>query len=315
MSLSLALVVAFALDQLLGDPPWLPHPVRAMAWVAESSEAGWRRCLPQPRWAGLMTVLTVLVVVGGTTLGLLRLGHYLHPWLGEAISVYLLYSALAARDLARHSERVHAALLSGDLEVARRRVAMMVGRETATLDQAGVSRAAVESVAENLVDGVTAPLLWAALGGPLGAMLYKAVNTMDSLFGYKNERYRQFGWAPARLDDLANYLPARLTAGLVVLAAPLLGLSAPRAFWIWRRDRRRHGSPNSGQTEAAVAGALGVQLGGPAVYFGAVVDKPTLGDRLVAIAPEHIPAANRLMLAASLLTLLLCLGLRFLAGL
>lgn len=299
--------IAFGLDLLLGDPPWLPHPVRAIAWLAERLEGLLRPRVPL-RVAGVLTVVGVLVGVGGVVVGALAGAGLLHPWLSDLVAIYLFYTAIAARDLARHSLRVHAALTAGDLDLARQRVAMIVGRETAQLDAAGVARAAVESVAENIVDGVTAPLLWAALGGPLGAMLYKAVNTMDSLFGYKNERYREFGWAPARLDDLANLLPARLTALLVVIAAALLGHSPGKAFRIWRRDRRCHASPNSGQTEAAVAGALAIQLGGPAVYFGRVVDKPTIGDAEQAITPHQILAVNRLLLVTSAMMLVLAVG-------
>jgi adenosylcobinamide-phosphate synthase len=181
---------------------------------------------------------------------------------------------------------------------------MIVGRDTAALDEAGVARATVESVAESMVDGVTAPLFFAVLGGPVGAMLYKAINTMDSMFGYKNERYRAFGWAAARLDDLANFLPARLTSLMIPAAAFLLRLDAKGALFILLRDRRKHASPNSGHTEAAVAGALGVQLGGPSPYFGRMVEKPTLGEAVRSIEPQDILRANRLMLLSSAITLL-----------
>ena len=301
MPISLAILLAFCLDLLIGDPPWLPHPVRAIGLLAESCERLWRRLAPWLRLAGVLTVVSVLAGVGGAVVGLVSLAGWLHPWCRDLVVIYLLYASLAARDLARHSRRVYDALSAGDLGLARQRLAMIVGRETTTLDAAGISRAAVESVAENIVDGVTAPLLWAVVGGPLGALLYKAVNTMDSMFGYKSERYLLFGWAPARLDDLANYLPARLTAVLVVVASGLLGHSPLRSMRIWRRDCRRHASPNSAQTEAAVAGALGIQLGGPALYFGAKVDKPTIGDSDHPITPRHILLANRLMLATSIL--------------
>lgn len=296
---------AFILDLLIGDPSWLPHPVRAIGGFAQVCETLWRRLIPNLRLAGVITVVSVLAGVGGVVLMLIAGGQQIHPLIGDAVRFYFLYAAFAARDLARHSEQVHAALVDGDLPLARQRVAMIVGRETASLDEAGVSRACVESVAENIVDGVTAPLLWASVAGPVGVMVYKAVNTMDSMFGYKNERYRQFGWAPARLDDLANFLPARLTACLVVLASALLGYAPRRSFHIWRRDRRNHASPNSAQTEAAVAGALGIQLGGSAVYFGAVIDKPTIGDPQTSLTASHIPAANRLMLVTAVITALL----------
>lgn len=310
------ILIAYGLDLVLGDPPWLPHPVRAIAGLAQFCERFWRRRLSRQRLAGVMTVISVLGGVGGVVLALLSLARLIHhPWLADGLTVYLFYASFAARDLAAHSGRVHAALEAGDLGLARQQVAMIVGRETATLDAAGVSRACVESVAENIVDGITAPLFWAALFGPLGAMLYKATNTMDSMFGYKNERYHKFGWAPARLDDLANFIPARLTALLVILAAALLGHSPRHSFRIWRRDRRCHASPNSAQTEAAVAGALGIQLGGPALYFGTVVDKPTIGDALQPITTAHILAANRLMLLTTCLAALLAgVGSLFFAG-
>jgi len=309
-----SMLIAYGLDLLIGDPTWLPHPVRVIAKIAKTYETCWRHCLSNQRQAGVMTVISVLVVVGGATFGLLSLAGSTHPWLADGLTIYLLYASLAARDLASHSRRVYLALAAGDLGLARRQVAMIVGRETATLDAAEVSRACVESVAENIVDGVTAPLLWAALLGPVGAMLYKAINTMDSLFGYKNMRYREFGWAPARLDDLASYIPARLTAVFVVIAAVLLGHSPVRAWRIWRRDRRCHASPNSAQTEASVAGALGIQLGGPSIYFGSVVAKPTIGDAAQPIIPMHILSTNRLMLATTSLMVLLAAGGRLLFG-
>jgi len=234
----------------------------------------------------------------------------LHPWLGEAVAVFFIYSSIAARDLVRHSSAVHAALAGGDLAKARQRVGLIVGRDTAELDEQGVTRAAVESVAESMVDGVTAPLFFAVLAGPMGAMLYRAVNTMDSLFGYKNERYRRFGTAAARLDDLANFLPARLSALLIPVAAFFLGLDARRSLIVLKRDRKNHASPNSGHSEAAMAGALGVRLGGPAVYSGRAVAKPFLGDALRPLEPQDILRSNRLMLLASACTLLVLLALR-----
>jgi adenosylcobinamide-phosphate synthase len=187
---------------------------------------------------------------------------------------------------------------------------MIVGRDTANLDEAGVARAAVESVAESMVDGVTAPLFFAVLGGPLAALLYKAINTMDSMFGYKNERYLKFGWAAARLDDLANFVPARITSLMIPAAAFLLRLDSRGSLFILLRDRLKHASPNSGHTEAAVAGALGVQLGGANRYFGKMISKPAIGDAARPIAPQDILRANRLMLLSSALTLLAFLALR-----
>ncbi|OGR02879.1 MAG: cobalamin biosynthesis protein CobD [Deltaproteobacteria bacterium RIFOXYD12_FULL_53_23] len=235
----------------------------------------------------------------------------LHPWLGTAVSIFLLYTTIAARDLVRHSTDVYTALATGDLPEARRRVGMIVGRDTANLDEAGVARAAVESVAESMVDGVTAPLFFALLGGPMAAMLYKTVNTMDSMFGYKNERYLKFGWAAARLDDIVNFVPARLTSMLIPAAAFLLRLDVKGALFILLRDRGRHASPNSGHTEAAVAGAIGIQLGGPNLYFGQLLEKPSIGDPIRPIEPQDILRVNRLMLAGSCLTFIFLLTLRY----
>ena len=211
------------------------------------------------------------------------------------MSIVVIYTTIAARDLARHSMAVFRPLAAGDLVEARRRVAAIVGRDTERLDEAGVVRAAVESVAESTVDGVTAPLFFAVVAGPVGAMVYRAVNTLDSMFGHQDERYRQFGWAAARIDDLANYLPARLTAPLVCLAALCCLRLRPAAARCESllRDGRKHASPNAGLAEAAMAGALGVQLGGVNYYDGQPLEKPTIGDALVPLVAAAHPAGQR----------------------
>ena len=201
--------------------------------------------------------------------------------------------------------KVYDRLKEKDLPGARRAVSMIVGRDTAHLDEAGVTKAAVETVAENTSDGVIAPMFYLMIGGPAAGWIYKAVNTMDSMVGYKNERYRFFGTAAARLDDILNYLPSRLSALLMIAAGALLKLDARGAYRIWRRDRRNHASPNSAQTESVMAGALNLQLAGDAFYFGKLTKKKTIGDDIRRIAPEDIPRANRLMLTASVLGLLL----------
>ncbi|MDA8165340.1 MAG: adenosylcobinamide-phosphate synthase CbiB [Desulfobacteraceae bacterium] len=312
MQIATQILIAILLDILAGDPRWLPHPVRMMGRFAAAAERLWRRVVPSEYLAGLLTVAALLGATGCTIFGLLRFAGWLHPLAGTAVSIYFLYAGIAARDLVEHSRAVHRALAGGDLETGRRRVGFLVARETAHLDEAAVARAAVESVAENLVDGITAPLFYGILGGPVAMMLYKAASTMDSMFGYKNATYRRFGWAAARLDDLANFLPARLTGLLIPLAASLTGLRGRDSWRILRRDRRRHASPNAGHPEAAVAGALGVQLGGPSVYFGAVIPKPTLGDHRRPLAAADIRAANRLVLATALLFTGLLLPIRML---
>jgi len=309
MSLELQIVLALLLDALLGDPRRLPHPVRLIGRLALKSEKLCRSVILNEKSAGVCAVMMVLSLTGLAGWTVLWVAGFFHPLVGEIVSVLILYTCFAARDLIVHSIRVYSALSRDDLPEARKMVAMIVGRDTTELDRGGVVRACVESVAENTVDGVTAPLFWAMIGGPLGALLYKAVNTLDSTFGYKNERYLYFGWCAARLDDLVNRLPSRLTGLLAVVAAALLpGFSGWRAWRVFMRDRLQHASPNSGHSEAAVAGALGVQLGGLNSYFGKPVCKPTIGDYVHPLDAGHIAMANRLLVAVTLLAALLFLG-------
>jgi len=303
-------MAAMALDAVLGDPRWLPHPIRAVGALAAQMEAVTRKIIPAARAAGIVTVIVVVGSAGATVWLLVRAATAIHPALGDAASILLLATTLAARDLSGHALDVHRALAGGDLDGARKKAALMVGRDTDTLDAGETARAAIESVAENTVDGVTAPLLFAVLGGPVAAMMYKAVNTLDSMFGYKTERYVQFGWAAARLDDVVNYLPARITAALVPLAAALAGARPLQALRCLLRDGGRHPSPNSGLTEAAMAGALGVRLGGVSSYCGVPSSKPFLGDPLEPLGKAHIRRAVALMAATYLLAALLFLGLR-----
>lgn len=310
MRIEYQVMAAFGVDLLLGDPRWLPHPVKFIGRFAAALESPLRRMVSNARVAGIFAVLAVLSVTGLTAFLLVAGASRLHPVAGDAISIALLYTCFAGRDLARHSQQVYRALADDDLPEARRRVAMLVGRDTEHLDESEIVRGAVESVAENMVDGVTAPLFFAVLGGPVGAMLYKAVNTLDSTFGYKNERYLYFGWASARLDDVVNYIPARITAPLVAVASALLGLRPMGAWQMFLRDGRKHPSPNSGLTEAAVAGALGVQLGGVNSYFGIPSERPRMGDPDQILQRAHIPQANMLMLLTSALALMIFAGIR-----
>lgn len=307
--LFLPLPLGFALDMLLGDPHWLYHPVRLMGAVIAGAERWLRRRFPATRLgeraAGrvLAAAVPLLFLAGSAALlwGLWRI----HPALWFAFETLLCYQLPAAGSLRDESMAVYRRLEAGDLPGARRAVGRIVGRDTDALDASGVARAAVETVAENTSDGVVAPLLYLAVGGgPLG-LWYKAVNTLDSMVGYKNDRYLHFGRASARLDDAANYLPARISAGCMLLAVEPAGFSAEHARRIYRRDRRNHASPNSAHTEAVCAGALGIQLGGDAVYFGISHRKPTIGDPTRPVAPEDIPRAGKLMRFASLAALLL----------
>uniref|UniRef100_UPI00402A3B3C adenosylcobinamide-phosphate synthase CbiB n=1 Tax=Gemmiger formicilis TaxID=745368 RepID=UPI00402A3B3C len=309
-----AVLGGFLLDALFGDPAWLPHPVVLMGRCISALEKHLRTALPKTPRGELAGGAAVAAVLPLGTLAVTGLACWaaarLHPALGLALQMLWCGQALAAKGLAQESRNVYKELAKGDLPAARRAVARIVGRDTQNLTAAGVTRAAVETVAENTSDGVIAPLLYMLLGGAPLALTYKAINTMDSMLGYKNEKYLYFGRCAAKLDDAANWLPSRLAALLWVAAAALTGNSARGAWRIWRRDRRRHASPNSAQTESACAGALGVQLAGPAYYFGEYYDKPTIGDPLREIEPRDILRANRMMYAESLLALVLGLAVR-----
>ena len=298
-----AVVGGFVLDALFGDPAWLPHPVVFMGKAIARLEGFLRPRLPKtPRGEVLGGAIVAFCLPVGTLLfagAVCRGAARLHPLLGLAVQMFWCAQALAARGLVQESTNVYKELIKPDLPAARRAVSRIVGRDTAALTAEGVTKAAVETVAENASDGVIAPLLYMLIGGAPLALTYKAINTMDSMLGYKNERYLYFGRVPAKLDDAANYLPSRLAALLWVAAAAFTHNDAKGAWKIWRRDRRRHASPNSAQTESACAGALGVQLAGPAYYFGQYYPKLTIGDALRPIEPEDILRANRMMYVAS----------------
>ena len=294
-----AVLGGFVLDALFGDPAWLPHPVVYMGKAISKLEKFLRPRLPKtPQGELLGGAIVAFCLPVGTFLltGLVCWGAArLHPLLGLAVQMFWCGQALAARGLVQESTNVYKELKKPDLPGARKAVSRIVGRDTAELTAEGVTKAAVETVAENASDGVIAPLLYMLIGGAPLALTYKAINTMDSMLGYKNEKYLYFGRVPAKLDDAANYLPSRLAGLLWVAAAAFTHNDAKGAWKIWRRDRRRHASPNSAQTESACAGALGVQLAGPAYYFGQYYPKRTIGDALRPIEPEDILRANRMM--------------------
>ena len=298
-----AVLGGFVLDALFGDPAWLPHPVVYMGKAISALEKRLRARLPKtPQGELLGGAIVAFCLPVGTFLltGLVCWGAArLHPLLGLAVQMFWCGQALAARGLVQESTNVYKELKKPDLPGARKAVSRIVGRDTAELTAEGVTKAAVETVAENASDGVIAPLLYMLIGGAPLALTYKAINTMDSMLGYKNEKYLYFGRVPAKLDDVANYIPSRLAGLLWVAAAAFTHNDAKGAWKIWRRDRRNHASPNSAQTESACAGALGVQLAGPAYYFGEYYAKPTIGDALRPIEPEDILRANQMMYVAS----------------
>jgi len=298
----------FCLDLLLADPPWLPHPVVAMGRVITALEGRLRSSLPPTPRGELLggTVLAAALPAGTLAVcGLAcRTAKQFHPAAGFFLETVWCWQALALRGLANESRKVFAQLHRGDLPAARKAVSRIVGRDTEKLSAQGVTKAAVETVAENFSDGVVAPLFYMLLGGAPLAMAYKAVNTMDSMVGYKNDRYLYFGRAAARLDDAVNFIPSRLAALLWIAAAFLTGQDGKNAWRIWRRDRRKHASPNSAQTESACAGALGVELAGPTSYFGKEYPKPSIGDGKREIEPDDILRANRMLYAAGILAAL-----------
>jgi adenosylcobinamide-phosphate synthase len=305
------LLLGFLLDQLLGDPPGWPHPVRWLGRLVALLEPPLRRLLPE-RLGGVVLVLLVAGTAGGVAWKALALAGAVHPMARLLLASVLVYLGLAARSLARETAAVLVPCEKDDWPEARRRLARIVGRDTHDLPPVELYRACVETVAENTVDGVVAPLFFAALLGPVGLWVFKAVSTLDSMVGYRTERYRDFGWASARADDLANLLPARLTYLLLALAALLTGRRAWAALGLGLRDGRKHPSPNAGWPEAAMAGALGVQLGGPATYQGVPSEKPRLGEPDQPLTLDTVRQAIQLMLVTAWLALVV-LGIPWLA--
>lgn len=298
-------LLAGALDLVIGDPRWLPHPVRIIGKAISACEGFLRRICSThaaQRMAGTLLVAVIVLPVYLLAASLTDLlGSASHPGavvLGSVILVYLMATTIATRELILSVQRVIASVEQGDLESGRRLVGMIVGRDTKDLNGQGVLKAAIESLAENLSDGVVAPLFYLTIGGLPLALVYKAINTLDSMVGYRNERYRYFGWAAARLDDAANYLPARITGLLIVAAVFLFSLAtgmtaavreSQRSFAVMLRDGRKHPSPNSGVPEAAMAGAVHIRLGGPSIYGGIVVEKPVIGNET---AVEYLAASR-----------------------
>lgn len=309
----IAFAGGFLLDCLLGDPHAFPHPIRLIGCLIGKGESYFYK-KKNKLLGGLSLVFFVLVLTFFVSAGILLGCYALHPHLGTLCEMIMTYQILAMKCLKDESMKVYMELKTEGLEAGRRAVSMIVGRDTECLDEIGVTKATVETIAENTSDGVIAPMLYLMLGGPICGFLYKAVNTMDSMIGYKNERYEKFGTCAAKLDDVLNFLPSRISAILIILSCCLLGkdYNMKMAWKMFRRDRFRHASPNSAQTESACAGALSIQLSGNASYFGTVHEKPYIGDAIRPIELEDIRRANRLLYAASILCFCLCMTLCFL---
>lgn len=337
----ICLGAGFVLDMLLGDPYCLPHPVRWTGALITWLEKRLRKdsdSAEKKRRQGVIFVMAMLAVSGSVALAGLYIAYHVHRFFGIAVESVLCYQMLSMKCLKVESMKVYRALKLGDVEQARYAVSMIVGRDTDRLDAAGIARAAVETVAENTSDGVIAPMFYLALGGAVLGVLYKTVNTMDSMVGYKNEKYMDFGRCAAKLDDVANYVPSRIAAMFMIAGTKLCKLAvdikqrrnpaklkcglaqeerrlekqeiyhARNAWRIYRRDRYQHASPNSAQTEAVCAGALGIRLAGDAWYFGRKVEKPYIGDSLRAVEPEDIRRADNLLYAASFLMWISCMA-------
>lgn len=304
-------LLAVAFDLLIGDPKWLIHPTQMMGYLIAGLEKLLRRFTSTPArelWAGGLLVGIVVLAVYLVTLVFVWFSHRLNYWLDVVVSAWLLSTTFAIKGLAQAGLDIFRVLQSGDLLTARKNLSYIVGRDTEHLSSTEVVRATVETVAENIVDGVISPLFYAILGGIPFAFVYRAINTMDSMLGYKNERYLYFGRVAARADDVTNYIPARVTAGLLLLAAKICGLNWRKALYHLKTDAKKHPSPNSGLPEAAVAGALGVSLGGLNFYGGIPSPRAILGEAIYELKPKHILEVVRLLYCTSALGILLGLA-------
>ena len=312
----LALILGFVLDLLIGDPRWLYHPVCVIGNLITVLEKAIRKIFPKSHGGelagGFVTVVLICLFSGGVPFLVLYYLYRFLPVAGFVLEVFWCYQLLATRSLKDESMKVYDSLKNGTLDEARYAVSMIVGRDTKELTETGVTKAAVETVAENTSDGILAPMLFMVIGGPVLGFFYKAVNTMDSMVGYKNEKYLYFGRAAAKFDDILNYIPARISAWMMIFSCLFSGLDAKEAYRIYKRDRYNHASPNSAQTEAVMAGALHIQLAGDAWYFGKLYKKKTIGDAVRAVEYEDIRRANRLLYVTSFFTILLFGALRLL---
>ena len=308
---NILIAAACFMDLLLGDPRWFPHPVRGIGFLADQWERPLRRLIKNQRLAGTVFAVLIIGAVYAVCSALLMIANHLNCYLGSVLFVILIYASLSIKDLKVQSMKVCEALEKGQLDEARKNLSFIVGRDTENLEEKEIIRATVETIAENIPDGIIAPLFYAFLGGAPAALAYKAASTLDSMVGYKNEKYKEFGWASAKIDDCLNFIPARLSAVLLPLASWFAGLDMRGSFKTALRDGRKNPSPNSGIPEAAMAGALGVRLGGMNYYHSVPTPKPFIGDEKKSLTLEHIRASIRVAYVASFLSLFLGLALTF----
>lgn len=296
------LTIGFILDLLIGDPDNPFHPVRGIGWIAAKLEYLFRRFIKKSlKAAGLIVWIITILLTFSITYALVYLSTGINKYFGIFIEGIIIYFCISAKGLVTEGYKVIKHLIDNDIEKARKQLSYIVGRDTQSLDKEGIIRAVIETIAENMSDGVIAPLLFAGIFGASGAMVYKAVNTMDSMFGYKNDKYIDFGYFPAKLDDVFNYIPARLSGYFIVIVSFVLGLDYKNSFKIYKRDKNNHSSPNSAHPEAAVAGALNVQLGGANYYFGKLVEKPTIGDDIEKIDVDKVNKTNNILYCSAIL--------------
>lgn len=314
----LALCIGYILDLCFGDPYWLPHPIRLIGKLISVTEKCIRKLFPKTQKGelsgGFFFVLIVLAVSTIVPTCIIWFGFSIHFYVGLLIESIMCYQMLATKSLKVESMKVYKKLKDGDLDGARKAVSMIVGRDTENLTEEGIAKAAVETVAENTSDGIIAPMIYMAIGGATLGFFYKAVNTMDSMVGYKNDNYMYFGRIAAKLDDILNYLPARISAFLMFFSSFILQLNYRQAWKIFRRDRYNHASPNSAQTESVCAGALDIQLAGDAYYFGKLHKKKTIGDPKRSVTYEEIVLANRLLYMTSFVGILLLIDIHVIIG-
>ena len=303
--LTIPLIAGFIIDCILGDPYRLPHPIRAIGCFIAIMEKHIRQKMPENLRTGgvILAVMTLIFSVCIPTT-ILFISYKIDICIGLVIESIICYYMICAKCLKKESMKVYKSIKNKNIEEARYCVSMIVGRDTAVLDENGIIKATVETVAENTSDGVTAPIMYMAVFGAVGGFFYKAVNTMDSMIGYKNEKYADIGRFSAKLDDFLNFIPSRITAVMMIFSAYILGFDGKNALRIWRRDRRNHESPNSAQTESVCAGALGVQLAGDAYYFGELHKKQFIGDNTRNIENADIVCANNLMYMTSIIVLI-----------
>ena len=307
--LTIQIAIAFVLDILIGDPRWLPHPVRIMGKCIEYLEILFRKVFRSERTAGIF--LTGIIVMGSylITFKIISFFYGFGTVWGIAASIVIIFYSLSSRDLLNETRNVLKALKSGNLPKARSNLSRVVGRDTHNLNEQQVATGCIETSAESSVDGIIAPLFYAFIGGPALAMAYKSINTLDSMVGYKNEKYHKFGWASAKLDDVANFIPARIAAIILPISSFICGADFSNSLRIVKRDGQKHPSPNSGIPEAAIAGALRIRLGGPSVYNGIHSDKPFIGDPINSIDFDDISNTTRIVMVSAII--LVTLGITF----